>query len=150
MGSLLADGARATAVPAGGALAVDREAFSRQVTQRIQEHPEIEVIREEVRRLPQGPTVVASGPLPSPALTPGLPPLSGEAPLYFFDAISPIVEASSIDFDIAFRDSRYGRGVTRDGDYINCPMDEGQYRSFVAALRAGDRIPLRSFEPGLQ
>jgi len=150
MGSLLADCARATAVPAGGALAVDREAFSRQVTQRIQEHPGIQVIREEVRRLPQGPTVVASGPLTSPALSQDLARLSGEDHLYFFDAISPIVEASSIDFDIAFRDSRYGRGVTRDGDYINCPMDEGQYRSFVAALRAADRIPLRSFEQAIQ
>jgi len=150
MGSLLADCARATAVPAGGALAVDREAFSRQVTQRIQEHPRIQVIREEVRRLPQGPTVVASGPLTSPALSQDLARLSGEDHLYFFDAISPIVEASSIDFDIAFRDSRYGRGVTRDGDYINCPMDEGLYRSFVAALRAADRIPLRSFEQAIQ
>jgi methylenetetrahydrofolate--tRNA-(uracil-5-)-methyltransferase len=149
MGSLLADCARATAVPAGGALAVDREAFSRQVTQRIQEHPGIQVIREEVRRLPQGPTVVASGPLTSPALSQDLARLSGEDHLYFFDAISPIVEASSIDFDIAFRDSRYGRGVTRDGDYINCPMEEGLYRSFVAALKAAERIPLRSFEQAI-
>jgi methylenetetrahydrofolate--tRNA-(uracil-5-)-methyltransferase len=149
MGSLLADCARATAVPAGGALAVDREAFSRRVTQRIQEHPGIEVIREEVRRLPQGPMVVASGPLTSPALSQDLARLSGEDHLYFFDAISPIVEASSIDFDIAFRDSRYGRGVTRDGDYINCPMEEGLYRSFVAALKAAERIPLRSFEQAI-
>src|SRR3990170_3967940 len=150
MGSLLAGCARATAVPAGGALAVDRNAFSRQVTQRIQAHPGIQVIREEVRSLPQGPAVVASGPLTSPALSRDLARLSGEDHLYFFDAISPIVEASSIDFDIAFHDSRYGRGVTREGDYINCPMDEGQYRSFVAALRAADRIPLRSFEQAIQ
>ena len=150
MGSLLAGCARATAVPAGGALAVDRNAFSQQVTQRIQEHPGIQVIREEVRRLPQGPAVVASGPLTSQALSQDLARLSGEDHLYFFDAISPIVEASSIDFDIAFQDSRYGRGATPDGDYINCPMDEGQYRAFVAALRAAERIPLRSFEQAIQ
>jgi methylenetetrahydrofolate--tRNA-(uracil-5-)-methyltransferase len=150
MGSLLATCARAAAVPAGGALAVDRLAFSRAVTERIQSHPRIELVRQEVRTLPTGATVVASGPLTSEAFSQELGRLSGEDHLYFFDAISPIVEASSIDFDIAFRESRYGRGEKQEGDYINCPMDEGQYRAFVAELLAAERIPLRSFEQAIR
>jgi methylenetetrahydrofolate--tRNA-(uracil-5-)-methyltransferase len=150
MGSLLATCARAAAVPAGGALAVDRLAFSRAVTERIQSHPRIELVRQEVRTLPTGATVVASGPLTSEAFSQELGRLSGEDHLYFFDAISPIVEASSIDFDIAFRESRYGRGEKQEGDYINCPMDEGQYRAFVAGLLAAERIPLRSFEQAIR
>jgi methylenetetrahydrofolate--tRNA-(uracil-5-)-methyltransferase len=93
---------------------------------------------------------VASGPLTSEALSQELAGLSGEAHLYFFDAISPIVEAASIDFEVAFRDSRYGRGVTQDGDYVNCPMDEARYRAFVAALLSAERIPLRSFEQAIR
>jgi methylenetetrahydrofolate--tRNA-(uracil-5-)-methyltransferase len=150
MGSLLVECARGTALPAGGALAVDRVAFARAVTERLAGHPRIQVIREEVRSLPPGPTVVASGPLTSEALSQELARLSGEDHLYFFDAISPIVEASSVDYEIAFRDSRYGRGVSQEGDYLNCPMDEEQYRAFVEALRRAERIPLRSFEQAIQ
>lgn len=150
MGSLLAACARAAAVPAGGALAVDREGFSRAVTERILAHPGIELVRQEVQSLPPGPTVVASGPLTSEVLSHELGRLSGEDHLYFFDAISPIVEAPSIDFGVAFRESRYGRGERREGDYINCPMDEGQYRTFVAELLAAERIPLRSFEQAIR
>ncbi len=146
MGSLLAACARATAVPAGGALAVDRDGFAERVTQQVQGHPDIQIIRQEVRSLPEGPTIVASGPLTSPPLAEALAELSGQEHLYFFDAISPIVEASSIDFAVAFRDSRYGRGVSDAGDYINCPMDETQYRAFVKALLSAGRMPLRSFE----
>lgn len=146
MGSLLAECARDAMVPAGGALAVDRTAFAEQVTVRVGGHPRIQVIREEVRKLPDGPTVVATGPLTSAAFTEALTQLSGQEHLYFFDAISPIVEAASINFDVAFRDSRYGRGMTEVGDYVNCPMDADQYRAFVAALLGAERIPLRSFE----
>lgn len=146
LGSMVLDAARATAVPAGGALAVDRKAFARKVTANIEAHPGIRVVREEVVAIPDGPVVMASGPLTSSSLSAALADFSGEGHLYFFDAISPIVEADSIDMQIAFRASRYGRGQFESGDYINCPLDEAAYLSFVAALLAAERIPLRDFE----
>ncbi|TAK10894.1 MAG: methylenetetrahydrofolate--tRNA-(uracil(54)-C(5))-methyltransferase (FADH(2)-oxidizing) TrmFO [Anaerolineae bacterium] len=135
-----------TAVPAGGALAVDREAFARRVSEVIEAHPNIDVVREEVRDIPAGLTVVASGPLTSATLSESIRALSGEEHLYFFDAIAPIVEAESIDMSVAFRASRYERGDQEDGDYVNCPMTEEEYRAFVGALRAAERIELKSFE----
>jgi methylenetetrahydrofolate--tRNA-(uracil-5-)-methyltransferase len=144
--SLLVDCAKRTAVPAGGALAVDRVLFAEQVTQRLAAHPKISIYREEVRQIPEGISILATGPLTSDALSDELVKLSGEDHLYFFDALSPIVELESIDFSIAFRGSRYGRGERDDGDYLNCPFDETQYSLFVQALKSADRIPLRAFE----
>jgi len=149
LGSLLIECARQTELPAGGALAVDRSAFSDLVTERLDKHPLIDVVREEVRSIPGGVAVIATGPLTSPAMSDELAKLSGEQHLYFFDAISPIVEADSIDRSIAYRASRYGRGVREEGDYINCPMTEDEYGTFVQALISAERIPLRSFESAI-
>ena len=146
LGSLLLAVAEEQAVPAGGALAVDRVGFSRAVTERVQSHPKIELIREEVTELPPGWVVIASGPLTSPAFSGTLATLAGEEHLYFYDALSPIVEADSIDFSIAYRGSRYGRGELEAGDYVNCPFTQDEYEAFVDALLAAERIPLREFE----
>ena len=123
MGSLLMRCADACAVPAGGALAVDRLAFSGEVTRQLEGHPRIEIIREEVTTIPDEPTIIASGPLTSDDLASALAAFSGDEHLYFFDAISPIVTAESINMDIAFRASRYDRSEQADGDYINCPLN---------------------------
>ena len=150
MGSFLLECADATAVPAGSALAVDRDAFARRVTERLEAHPNVTVVREEVTALPAGPAIVASGPLTSPALSDALAALSGEAHLFFFDAISPIVEADSIDMAAAFRQSRWDRGDREAGDYINCPLDRDEYEAFVDALLDAERIPLHSFEQAIE
>ena len=150
LGSVLLECAEATALPAGAALAVDRELFARTVTERIQNHPQIEVIREEVTIIADTPTIIASGPLTSPALSQALADLSGEDHLYFFDAISPIVSYDSIDMDIAFRASRYGKGEQDEGDYINCPFTKEEYEAFVNALLEAKRIELRSFEEAIR
>jgi methylenetetrahydrofolate--tRNA-(uracil-5-)-methyltransferase len=146
LGSMLIACADETAVPAGGCLAVDREAFARCVTERISSHPLITLERREITDLPDVPTVLASGPLTSPALSDALSVLAGSEHLFFFDAISPIIEASSIERPPAFRASRYGRGQTEDGDYINCPLNREEYTSFVDALLTAERIRLASFE----
>lgn len=144
--SLLMECATQSAVPAGGALAVDREKFSELVTSKITAHPNIDVIREEVKTIPTGPAIIATGPLTSPALADDIADLAGEQYLYFYDAISPIVTVDSINMDIAFRANRYDRGDTQEGDYINCPLNEEEYRRFVSALRQAERIELRTFE----
>lgn len=146
MGSLLLQVAREVAVPAGGALAVDREGFAARVTDHIRSHPNIQVIREEVQDLPSGTAVLATGPLTSPALAREFARIAGQEHLYFFDAISPIVEREGINFDIVFRASRYGRGERKGGDYLNCPLNQAEYLAFVEALQAAERIPLRDFE----
>ncbi|UCF26877.1 MAG: methylenetetrahydrofolate--tRNA-(uracil(54)-C(5))-methyltransferase (FADH(2)-oxidizing) TrmFO, partial [Chloroflexota bacterium] len=135
-----------TAVPAGGALAVDRVEFSKLVTQKIISHPRIEVIREEVREIPEVPTIIASGPLTSNGLSQSIANMSGNEHLYFFDAIAPIVTLESINMDIAFRGSRYGRGTQEQGDYINCPFQEAEYDAFVNALSDAERIELKEFD----
>ena len=149
MGSLLIECARLAEVPAGGALAVDRSAFAGEVTERLEQHPLIDIVREEMRAIPAGIAIIATGPLTSPKMSEELTRLSGEEHLYFFDAISPIVEAESIDHSIAYRGSRYGRGVMEEGDYINCPMTEDDYQQFIRALTTAERIPLRSFESAI-
>jgi methylenetetrahydrofolate--tRNA-(uracil-5-)-methyltransferase len=146
LGSLLIQCAEETAVPAGGALAVDREAFARQVTERVEAHPRIHVLREEVLSIPQGVTIIASGPLTSEPLSKAIEQLTGQGHLYFFDAIAPMVLADSIDFSKAFRASRYGRGEQESGDYINCPLSEAEYHRFVDALLSAERIVLKEFE----
>jgi methylenetetrahydrofolate--tRNA-(uracil-5-)-methyltransferase len=145
LGSLVLDCADATRVPAGGALAVDREQFAAEVTQRIEAHPGINLVREEVVDIPDGPAIIATGPLTSKALTGAIAGLMGQEHLYFYDALAPIVSADSIDLSVAFRASRYGKG---EADYINCPMTQEEYERFVEALVAAERIPLRDFEQG--
>jgi len=146
LGSLLMACADRTAVPAGKALAVDRELFARCVTEHVEHHPFITVIREEVVEIPDRPCIIASGPLTSDALAAAIQRLTGQEYLYFYDAISPIVAADSIDMSICFRGSRYGRGQEPDGDYINCPMTREEYEAFVDALIHAETIALRDFE----
>jgi methylenetetrahydrofolate--tRNA-(uracil-5-)-methyltransferase len=146
MNSLLIACADETAVPAGGALAVDRDQFAALVTQRLAQHKNIEIIREEVKWIPEQPTIIASGPLTSDRFSAALTALTGQEHLYFFDAIAPIVALDSINMDIAYRASRYGRGEQDEGDYINCPLNAGEYEAFVRALRTAERIELKSFE----
>ncbi len=146
MDSLLLDVAVQEAVPAGGALAVDRVRFAKHITDKINQHPNIELIREEITSIPNTPTIIASGPLTSPSLSNAIAELSGTEHLYFYDAISPIVSLESIDMKIAFRASRYDRGDEIEGDYINCPMDKSEYLRFVDALRTAERIEVKEFE----
>ena len=150
LGSLLIECADANAVPAGSALAVDREAFACMVTDRVENHPNIEVIRAEQKSIPSGPTIIASGPLSSEAICNSLSDLLGTDHLYFYDAISPIVYADTIDMSVAFEASRYQKDDETSGDYINCPMNQDQYEEFVSALLEGDRIPLRDFEKDIE
>ncbi len=146
LGSLVIACADATAVPAGGALAVDREAFARLVTQRVEAHPQIELDRCEIRTLtPQQPAIVATGPLTSESLAAEIGALSGTDHLYFYDAMAPIVAAESVDMRIAFRASRYGHGEG-EGDYLNCPLGREEYERFVRELSEAETIPLRGFE----
>jgi methylenetetrahydrofolate--tRNA-(uracil-5-)-methyltransferase len=137
-GSLLIELARQSAVPAGGALAVDREKFSRLVTDALSNHPNIELRREEVTAInPDEITVVAAGPLASTALSDAIARLTGDDRLYFFDAISPIVDSETINYDVAFRAARYGKG---GDDYVNCPMNKEEYLRFYEALRAAETV----------
>lgn len=143
LGSLILSCAYETRVPAGGSLAVSRDDFARLVTERIESHPNIKLIREEVTEIPDGPVIIATGPLTSDALAARIQELIGEEYLYFYDAIAPIVTYESIDMSKAFRASRYGRGGE---DYINCPMTREEYYRFVDALVQAETIELRSFE----
>lgn len=144
LGSLILTCADATRVPAGGALAVGREAFAEEVTRRILSHPLIEVRREEVTEIPrQGIVIIATGPLTSEPLAEEIRRLTGGEHLYFYDAMAPIVTLESIDMTKAFRASRYGQG---DDDYINCPMTAEEYYRFVDALVSAETIPLHTFE----
>ena len=150
LGSVLLECAESASLPAGGALAVDRELFARLVTERIEAHPNIEIIREEVKEIPDSLCIIASGPLSSPALSESIAALSSEEHLFFFDAIAPIVQADSISMDIAFRASRYDKGDQDEGDYINCPFTKEEYYTFVHALLQAQRIELRSFEDAIK
>lgn len=146
LGSFILACAEETAVPAGSSLAVDREGFAHLVTQRIAAHPRIELIREEVTAIPAGTCIIASGPLTSSALTQDIGRLTGQEYLYFYDALSPIVNYESINMDVAFRQSRYDRGEQEEGDYINCPLTKEEYQRFYAAVRSAETITLRQFE----
>jgi methylenetetrahydrofolate--tRNA-(uracil-5-)-methyltransferase len=149
-GSMLLECAESAALPAGGALAVDRELFARLVTERIEDHPNIEIVREEIKEIPQTACIVASGPLTSSALSKSIAALSGEEHLFFFDAIAPVIHVDSINMSIAFRASRYGTGEKDEGDYINCPLTKDEYYVFVDALLKAERIELRSFEEAIK
>ncbi|MBI5825482.1 MAG: methylenetetrahydrofolate--tRNA-(uracil(54)-C(5))-methyltransferase (FADH(2)-oxidizing) TrmFO [Chloroflexi bacterium] len=150
LNSMLLECAEASALPAGAALAVDRESFARMATERIANHPNIELIREEMKEIPNTPVIIASGPLTSESLSQSIAKLSGEEHLFFFDAIAPIVHAESINMDVAFRASRYGKGEQEEGDYINCPFTKEEYYAFVDALQSAERIELRSFEDAIK
>lgn len=130
-------------VPAGSALAVDRELFARRMTEALQQLPGLLVHRQEVRTLPEPPAIVATGPLTSEPLAEEVARFVGQDHLYFYDAVSPVVEADSIDFESAFRASRYGKG---GDDYVNCPLDEGEYAAFHEALRSAECATLHDFE----
>ncbi|MEI9991515.1 MAG: methylenetetrahydrofolate--tRNA-(uracil(54)-C(5))-methyltransferase (FADH(2)-oxidizing) TrmFO [Rhizomicrobium sp.] len=146
-GSLIMRTADAHRLPAGGALAVDRVPFSETITRELSRHPDIEIVREEVAGLPPESwrsTILATGPLTSPPLAEAVRALTGEESLSFFDAIAPIVNRDSIDFDVCWMQSRYDKG---DGaDYVNCPMDRAQYEAFIAALLAGDKTDFKEWE----
>lgn len=135
--------ARENSVPAGGALAVDREAFSKAVTDFISNQPLIEVIHEEVTTLPEGPTIIASGPLTSDALSNEIKDLLGEEYFYFFDAAAPIIEKDSVNFDIAYYKSRYDKG---ENEYINCPMTEDEFNLFYDELMKAEVVKPKDFE----
>jgi len=144
LGSLFMEGAEATRVPAGGALAVDREKFSTFITDRVASHPLITLHRGEVTEIPDaGIVVIASGPLTSDSLAAVIASLAGDY-LYFYDAIAPIVSSDSVDMGTVFAASRYGKG---DGDdYLNCPLSAEEYEAFVDALLAAEKVPARDFE----
>ena len=143
-GSLVMKAAEATRVPAGAALAVDRQLFAEFVTEQIEAHPRIQLLREEVTQIPADAiTVIATGPLSSDALTAEIMKLTGSDQLYFYDAIAPIIAADSIDRSIAFAAARYGKG---GDDYLNCPFDEAEYARFYEALIEAKSVPLQRFE----
>lgn len=144
MGSVLIECAERAAVPAGGALAVDRERFSALVEQEVAARPLIEVVREEVREIPEGRAVIAAGPLCSPALAERVMGLVGGESLSFFDAAAPIVDASTLDFGVLFSQSRYGEAG--GGDYLNAPLTREEYEAFIDALTGAERAVLKDFE----
>lgn len=146
MGSCLLSCAEKASVPAGGALAVDREQFSREVEQLVAQEEGVEVIREEVTDIPEGRVVIAAGPLASPALSAGLHDLVGGDSLAFFDAAAPIVDAATLDRDVLFSQSRYGEAG--EGDYLNAPLNREEYESFIDALVHAERVVLKDFEGG--
>ena len=146
LGSLLMECTESAMLPAGAALAVDREIFSRKVTDCLSAHPFVEIVREEVIDIPSGLTIIASGPLTSKQFSIAIAAQTGEEHLHFYDATAPIVSANSINMEIAYRASRYGSRELGIGDYINCPITKDEYGVFVEALLTAKRIRLHPFE----
>ncbi len=153
--SIIMEAALKNRVPAGKALAVEREGFSRYITEKLEGLKDIEIIRKEITSIPDGITIIATGPLTSQGLSEGLKKIIGERELYFYDAIAPIIDAHSIDYSKTFLQSRYqvdskerpsGTRISVNGDYLNCPLTEEQYRRFYEALREADRVTPRHFE----
>lgn len=146
MGSLIMEAAKVTSVPAGGAMAVDRTAFSDYITNKIYAHPSIQVVEEEILKIPEdGITIIATGPLTSDTLAGEIAELVGNRRLSFYDAAAPIVDFSTIDMNKAFFASRYGKGTP---DYINCPMNKDEYIAFYKALISAEEAQLHDFEQG--
>ena len=143
LGSTLMQEAFENRVPSGNSLSIDRKGFSSKITQLINNHPNITVIREEITSLPDMPTIIATGPLTSDSLCNEIKKLTGEENFHFFDAIAPIVKKESINFDKAFYASRWDKG---DADFINCPMEKEEYENFYNILTTAEKIPLKSFE----
>ena len=143
LNSVIIKSADESSVPAGGALAVDRHEFAGLVTKLVKEHPNVTVYNEEVESIPEGPTIIATGPLTSKALADDLRSLTGEEYLYFYDAAAPIIEKDSINMDIVYLKSRYDKG---EAAYLNCPMTEEQFNAFYDALIEAETVPLKEFE----
>ncbi|GAA4718442.1 methylenetetrahydrofolate--tRNA-(uracil(54)-C(5))-methyltransferase (FADH(2)-oxidizing) TrmFO [Sphingomonas lutea] len=143
MGSLIMRAADKHRVPAGSALAVDRDAFAAEVTQAVESHPNITVVRERIDALPVHPTIIATGPLTGSGLAAAIAAETGQDALAFFDAIAPIVHKDSIDMDVAWMAARWDKGGK---DYVNCPLDREQYQAFVAALNAGEKTEFKEWE----
>ncbi|MFD1357528.1 FADH(2)-oxidizing methylenetetrahydrofolate--tRNA-(uracil(54)-C(5))-methyltransferase TrmFO [Fictibacillus halophilus] len=143
LNSVIISSADDCAVPAGGALAVDRHEFAGLVTERVKNHPNVEVITEEVTEIPDGPTIIATGPLTSDNLSKALNSLTGEEYLYFYDAAAPIIEVDSINMDKVYLKSRYDKG---EAAYLNCPMTEEEFDRFYEALITSETVPLKEFE----
>ena len=141
--SIIIASADASAVPAGGALAVDRHDFAGRVTDRVKNHPLVEVVNEEAQTIPEGPTIIATGPLTSEHLSSALKQLTGEDSLYFYDAAAPIIETESIDMDKVYLKSRYDKG---EAAYLNCPMTEEEFGRFYDALVSAETVTLKDFE----
>lgn len=151
-GSLIIEAADNTRVPAGTALAVDRIKFAEYITNCIEENPLIELVREEFEKIPENidePLIIASGPLTSESLSESIKKLSGSDHLYFYDSISPIIDAESIDYSVAYRASRYEKGEQEEGDYLNCPLNEVQYYDLIDELLTSEKIETRDFEKGI-
>ena len=143
MDSVFIRAADECSVPAGGALAVDRHEFAAKVTEYVKNHPNVTVMNEEMTEIPEGPTVIATGPLTSPELAAQLKELTGEDYFYFYDAAAPIVEKESIDMNKVYLKSRYDKG---EAAYLNCPMTEEEFDRFYDALIAAETVPLKEFE----
>ncbi len=141
--SIIIESADACAVPAGGALAVDRHEFAARVTESVKNHPNVEVVHEEITEIPKGPTIIATGPLTSKDLSEQLRTLTGEDYLYFYDAAAPIIEKDSIDMDKVYLKSRYDKG---EAAYLNCPMTKEEFTKFHQALIDAEVVPLKEFE----
>ena len=145
MDSLLMASADANKVAAGGALAVDREGFARQITETLEQHPNVEIIRKEALDIPDGEVVIATGPLSSDAIAEKIAALCPDSDLHFYDAVAPIVTLDSVDMDSAFFASRYDKGTA---DYVNCPMDKEEYLAFVKELVSAKEAPVHGFDDG--
>ena len=144
LNSLIIKAADATKVPAGGALAVDREAFSKYITDTLKQHPRVTIINQEVTEIPtNSPLIIASGPLTSPALSEVIGRMTGSQYLYFYDAAAPILVGESLDMNKIYRASRYGKG---DDDYLNCPMNKEEYTKFWYELTNAETVPVKNFE----
>lgn len=145
MDSLIMASADANKVAAGGALAVDREGFARQITETLEQHPNVEIIRREALDIPDGEVVIATGPLSSDAIAEKIAALCPDSDLHFYDAVAPIVTLDSVDMDSAFFASRYDKGTA---DYVNCPMDKEEYLAFVKELVSAKEAPVHGFDDG--
>ena len=145
LGSLFLESADLNRVPAGGALAVDREGFARTITEKLSSHPNIRILSEEVTEIPEGNVVIASGPLSSEAIAAQIRTLTGGEGLHFYDAVAPIVTLESVDMESAFFASRYDKGTA---DYVNCPMDRDEYLSFVGELTKAKEAEVHGFDDG--
>ena len=145
MGSLIMASADQNRVAAGGALAVDREGFSRTITEKLRSHPNVEIIEAEAREIPAGEVVIATGPLSSDAIAEKIAALCPDSDLHFYDAVAPIVTLESVDMDSAFFASRYDKGTA---DYVNCPMDKEEYLAFVTELVSAKEAEIHGFDDG--
>lgn len=152
IGSLIIEAADNNKVPAGKALAVDRTKFAEYITDKIENNPLIDLVREEFKEIPDSldaPLIIASGPLTSESLSESIKKLSNSDHLYFYDSISPIIDADSIDHNIVYKASRYENGVEEEGDYLNCPLNRDQYYELIDELLSSEKIETRDFEKGI-